>query len=467
MSMRDSAFGPLDIPDSFWTRPAVVSALTARDIGELFQLLNDDLGFSQTRIGTATGHTQGRVSNIIHGLHKPKTTRKLTEIADGLAMPAVARAALGLGDAIVTGTEYPQTPEIAVAAVTSLLHADESKSAALLSAPLDPAAWNAAALAWLLAEPDQNLPENIHGRAVGQSDVMRVRATTGVLAEIDNRLGGAHARRSLAHFLDGEAAALLHGRYTDETGRQLFAAVAEAALLAAWSNYDCGLHGIAQRYYVHALRLAQAGNDRQLACSIMSAMSHQATYLGHTTEAANLARAAHGGLRDLATPALTAQFRAMEARALARAGDTRACHAALTAAEQAFRTWESGRDPDFIDYFNEAELSAEIAHCFRDLGDARRAADHASKAAPSDGQYARSDFFITMVLADALADQDEPGQACQRALNALRVGATVTSARCVTYVREFRTRLIKFGDSAEVRDFTRQAASYPLWTKAA
>lgn len=465
--MRDSAFSPLDIPDGFWTRPDVVSALTARDIGELFRLLNDDLGLSQTRIGTATGHTQGRVSNIIHGLHKPKSTRKLTEIADGLTMPAVARAALGLADAFVTGTEYPQTAEMEVAAISGLLHADETKSAALLSAPLDPGAWNAAALAWLVAQPDHILPENIHGRAVGQSDVIRVRATSGVLAEIDNRLGGAHARRSLAHFLDGDAAALLHGRYTDQTGRELFAAVAEATLLAAWANYDCGLHGIAQRYYVHALRLAQAGNDRQLACSIMSAMSHQANYLGYSTEAANLARAAHSGLRDLATPALTAQFRAMEARALARAGDSRGCHAALAAAEQAFQSPESGRDPDFIGYFNEAELAAEIAHCFRDLGDARRAADHASKAVPSDGQYARSDFFITMVLADALADQDEPGQACQTALNALRAGATVTSARCVTYVREFRARLARFGDSTELRDFARQAASYPLWTKAA
>ena len=86
--------------------------------------------------------------------------------------------------------------------------------------------------------------------------------------------------------------------------------------------------------FVQALRLAQSAADRPLACSVMSAMSHQATYLGPLTEAANLARAAHQGLRDTATPALTAQFLAMEARALARAGDTRGCHAALIAADQ-------------------------------------------------------------------------------------------------------------------------------------
>ena len=70
----------------------------------------------------------------------------------------------------------------------------------------------------------------------------------------------------------------------------------------------------------------------------------------------------------------------------------------LAAAERAFQAPEPGRDPEFISYFTEAEFAAEIAHCFRDLGDARRADEHAALAVPSDGQYARSDFFVTMVL---------------------------------------------------------------------
>jgi hypothetical protein len=72
-----------------------------------------------------------------------------------------------------------------------------------------------------------------------------------------------------------------------------------------------------------------------------------------------------------------------------------------------------------------------------------------------------------MVLADALADQDEPEQACHAALGALDVGQTLTSARCVAYVREFRQRLNRFGDLVIVRDFTEQAAEHALWIKAA
>jgi len=367
----------------------------------------------------------------------------------------------------VTGPQYPATTEQAVTASTGLWQADAARSQEVLSAPLDPAAWNAAALAWLVGQPDSVLPENAQGRAVGRTDVARVRSSSALFGELDNRFGGAHARRSLIHFLDRDAATLLAGRYTDDVGRELHAAVAEASLLAAWTSYDCGLHGLAQRYFVQALRLAQSAADRPLACSVMSAMSHQATYLGHLTEAANLARAAHQGLRDTATPALTAQFLAMEARALARAGDTRGCHTALAAAERSFQSPEPGRDPEFISYFNESELTAEAAHCFRDLGDPRQAAKHAAMAAPSDGEYARSDFFATMVLADAFADQDDPGQACHAALDALRIGEALTSARCVAYVREFRQRLDLFGDNAAIRDFAEQAAGHALWVKAA
>jgi len=484
--MRESAFGPIAIYPDFWSRSDVTRALTSHDIGELFRLLKQWAGLSQMRIGAATGNAQGRVSEIINGKYKVRSMKSLTRIADGLDMPGPARVALGLapGDSDSTagpparavpdapkhpvpGPQYPTTTEQAVTDTTSLWRADAARSQEALSAPLNPAAWNAAALAWLVSQPDSSLPENGRGRAVGRADVARVRSSSALFAELDNRFGGAHARRSLIHFLDRDAASLLTGRYTDDVGRELYAAVAEASLLTAWTSYDCGLNGLAQRYFLQALRLAQSAGDRRLACSVLSAMSHQATYLGHFTEAANLARAAHGGLLDVATPALTAQFRAMEARALARAGDSRGCHAALAAAERAFQAPEPGRDPEFISYFNEAELAAEVAHCFRDLGAARQAAQHAALASPSDGEYARSDFFVTMVLADALADQADADQACSVALDALRIGEALTSARCVAYVREFRQRLDRFGDNPAVRDFTEQAAGHALWIKAA
>ena len=86
--MRDSAFGPADIPPDFWTRPDVTRALARRDIGELFRLLKQWTGMSQTRIGVATGLYQGRVSYIINDKHQVKTLRSWPRSRTGSACPA-------------------------------------------------------------------------------------------------------------------------------------------------------------------------------------------------------------------------------------------------------------------------------------------------------------------------------------------------------------------------------------------
>jgi len=103
--MRDSALGPASISPDFWSRPDVVRALTRCDIGELFGLLRQWAGMSQTRIGAATGNAQGRVSEIINGKYQVRTITSLTRIADGLSMPGPARAALGLAPGADDGTD--------------------------------------------------------------------------------------------------------------------------------------------------------------------------------------------------------------------------------------------------------------------------------------------------------------------------------------------------------------------------
>lgn len=389
--MPGSAFDPPDISPAFWARPDVRRALADRDIGGLFRLLNHHAGLTQMRIGTAVEMAQGRVSDIVRGKYQVQTVPVFTRIADGLDMPSQARILLGLaprpahvpstaprraqtggelaGRLSDDGPRYLPTTGQAVTAITRLWRADAEHAEALLSAPLDPAAWNDAALSWLVGQPEPAPPAPPRqGHAVGLADVARVRQTVKLFAQLDNQYGGAHARRALISYLRDDAAGLLQRRYTDAVGRELLGAVAEASLLAAWASYDEGLHGLAQRYFIQALRLAQSAADRRLGCSVLSAMSHQATFLGHLPEAVNLSRAAETGVAPVATPTLTAQFQVMQARALARSGDTRACHLALAATERSFGQADPGQDPEFISYFNESELAAEFAHCLRDPG---------------------------------------------------------------------------------------------------
>jgi hypothetical protein len=167
------------------------------------------------------------------------------------------------------------------------------------------------------------------------------------------------------------------------------------------------------------------------------------------------------GISGVAIPTLMAQFHAMEARALARTGDTHVCELSLAEATKALESRNSVDEPEWITYFDEAELAAEAAHCFRDVNSARRAVAHAENA--MSGSHVRSDFFATMVLVDAHLRAGEPEEACRVALDALDLGEQLKSARCVSYLAEFRQHLAFIGEIPATRDFYEQAAEHRLW----
>jgi tetratricopeptide (TPR) repeat protein len=280
---------------------------------------------------------------------------------------------------------------------------------------------------------------------------------------MDARNGGGYARSSLVEWLNKEVATLLNGQYTGNVGKALSRAAAQATMLAAWMSYDAGIHGLGQRYFIQALKLADDSGDRLYSATILDAMSHQATFLGRFNEAANLARAARTGTTAIKSPTLTAHFYSMEARALARLGDTSGCDRAMSAAVSEFERRVPSEDPDWFTYFNDAEFAAELGHCNRDLNRPVRASSYASQSAGINGDQVRSDFFATMVLADSYLDQGEAEEACRHALIALRIGEQLQSARCAKYVDEFRERLAKLGKSPIAREFIEQAKDIDLW----
>ncbi|MGW2783262.1 hypothetical protein ACWC3X_18750 [Streptomyces populi] len=356
---------------------------------------------------------------------------------------------------------YPASPDDAIEAVDQLWRADLNRYEPLLQAEPSEPAWNEASLRWLVA-PEPAVPrQRQDGLRVGLGDVAAIKTTADMFAELDDRFGGDHARHAAIQYLSTEVAPLLRGRYTEQVGRALLSTAAEATLLAGWMSYDACRHGLAQRYFLQALRLAQDANDRRLAGSILSAMSHQATFLGRYTQAATLARAALMGVSPVATPTLRAQFHAMEARALARTGDVRACEAALSAATKALEGRNTDDEPEWISYFDEAELAAEAAHCFRDVNSARQAVTHAENA--MSGSHVRSDFFATMVLADAHLRAGDVEEACRVAVDALDLGEQLKSARCVSYLAEFRQNLSAVSNSLGVQAFTEQVREHRLW----
>ncbi|SED17905.1 hypothetical protein SAMN05216532_3697 [Streptomyces sp. 2231.1] len=393
-------------------------------------------------------------------------------IADAVGQKVGRRLTLddiGMGDAAVSsiqpdlGLEFADRPEATAKTVADLWRADLAEAEALVRAQPDSTAWNTASLRWIVAPPDTALTR-AGNRAIGTVDVEMIRSTADAFSMLDGRFGGGHARHALIQYLHTDVRPMLDGKYSDDMGKQLYSAVAEALLLAGWMSYDSGLHGIAQRYFIQALRMTQAAGDRLLGGSILSAMSHQATFLGRYRDAATLARAAYTGPAGALGPTMAAQFRAMKARALARLGDERGCDLALVEAERKLSQRTPDSDPPYIAYFDEVELAAEIGHCFRDLGRSAEAAELGAGSIFGDGVNNRSDFFATMVQAEAYINQGEIARGCEIAKTALQLGEGLKSARCLQYVREFRERVSPMMRGAvEFRTFTEEARTFRLW----
>jgi hypothetical protein len=389
-------------------------------------------------------------------------------IADAMSRKLGRRVAIddiGMGSALVSampadlGLDFAEEPHAAISTAGDLWRADLADAEALTRALPDNAASSEASLRWLVSPPDGALMRN-GSRSVGASDIAMIRGTAEAFSTLDGKFGGGHARRALIQYLHSDVRPMLDGKYSDTVGRELFSAVAESLLLAGWMSYDSGSHGIAQRYFIQALRMAHAADDRHFGSSVLSAMSHQATFLGRYREGLTLARAALAPAASL-TPVLSAQFHAMEARALSRLGDARGCDLALTAAEHGLASRTDGGDPAYIAYFDEVELAAEASHCFRDLG---RPDTYGASSVFGDGMNVRSDFFATTVRAEIHITQGELDEGLTVTLEALRLGEGLKSARCGQYIQELQTRLTGgMTNAAAYRQFAEEAAGYRLW----
>ncbi|WP_030543086.1 hypothetical protein [Streptomyces albus] len=299
------------------------------------------------------------------------------------------------------------------------------------------------------------------GTKVTAGDIAALRSVGELFRSLDHAYGGGHARQALVRYLEHEAEPMLRGSYGETTGRQLFGAVADLTRLAGWTSYDIAAHGLAQRYFVQALRLSQAADDRVYGSYVLVTMSRQAVYLGHGREAAQLARVAQQGVGCGAPPVVQSLLHAAEARAHGLLGDVRACTGALARAERALESARPGDEvPYWARFFDEAQLADEFGHCHRDLGQYRAAAQHAERSLQlRDAGYARSRLFCRVVLASARLGLGDLDQACALGAESARQAAEMRSVRATEYVRDFERRLEPFKDAAAVRGYRERVAA--------
>lgn len=300
------------------------------------------------------------------------------------------------------------------------------------------------------------------GQKVTGGDIAALRSVGDLFRALDHAYGGGHARQALVRYLEHEAEPMLRGVYGEQTGRKLFAAAADLTRLAGWTSYDIAAHGLAQRYFVQALRLSQAADDRAYGSYVLVTMSRQAVYLGHGREAVQLARVAQQGVGTSAAPVVQALLHAAEARGHGVLGEVRSCTASLVRAERALESARPGDDvPHWARFFDEAQLADEFGHCYRDLQQYRACAQHAERSLQLRAAgYARSRLFCRVVLASARLGLGDLDAACALGAEAAQAAGEMRSVRAVEYVRDFERRLEPYRDAPPVRGYRDRVAAY-------
>ncbi|WP_447036978.1 regulator [Streptomyces sp. DSM 118878] len=388
---------------------------------------------------------------------------------------------------VYAGLEFAATPEEAVDIVGGLWRKDSGSHAELRKIAFTPAGLVVPSRDWLIGRADERVgrgdidpgptrvppqgrpavprqrreSDRTPGQRVTSGDIAALRSVGELFRALDNAYGGGHARQALVRYLEHEAEPMLRGTYGEQAGRRLFAAAADLTRLAGWTSYDIVAHGLAQRYYVQALRLAQAAGDRAFGSYVLVTMSRQAVYLGHGREAVQLARVAQQGVGSSAPPVVQALLYAAEARGHGVLGEVRPCTASLQRAERSLEAARPGDEvPHWARFFDEAQLADDFGHCHRDLQQYRVAVQYAERSlqlrAPA---FARSRLFCRVVLATSRLGLGDLEQACQLGAEAAQAAAEMRSARAHEYVREFERRLEPYRDAAPVRGYRDKVAA--------
>lgn len=178
-------------------------------------------------------------------------------------------------------------------------------------------------------------------------------------------LGGRHARSALIAYLAHDVPTWL--RETQSTARHRLQVVTDVVCLAGFTSFDEYAHGLAQRYYHLALRLATRAEDPARYAVALRLLSHQAHYLGHHQAALTLATTALTSTAGRATAHIEAYLHAHAA----------VCHATLGHHQAARHHLDSARHhlgratepPPTLGVGHPAELAHCTAHVRTQRGD--------------------------------------------------------------------------------------------------
>lgn len=339
-----------------------------------------------------------------------------------------------------------------VRTVAELSGRDMDRRKFLLGTAFTAAAFSEPALFALTVPPAENTAR-VAGRRVGMADVEIITENIAHLRRLDHRYGSGRVRDQVVQLLHRETGTVMHGSYSERTGKALLGVVAQASWLAGSMAADIGRHSLAQRYYIQALNLAMSAGDRAYAANVLSHMSRMTVQIGqaaatdhdrvrHGRQAIALARAGQTVTGGQTTPVLGALLAAVEARGHALLGEANPTRAAVRTAEQHFERARPEDEPGWLGFYTEAELAADLGRCLRDVGEPEQATRLISRAMDSYEPWrVRSRCFVQTDLATTHLVGGDYEHAAALGRDAVRTAAQVSSTRTLDRLRTLQRRV--------------------------
>lgn len=281
---------------------------------------------------------------------------------------------------------------------------------------------------------------------VGPEHIEILRAARAHYELMYRRAGGVATRDRIVRFLGTETAPMLRGSYSDDLGRGLYRAGGSLVAVAGICAYDSDAHGLAQRYFHQALRLAKASGDRGLGAYVIALIVNQCLHLREFRQAVAFAEAALRAAGRHTTAALAADLYAMQAKAYAQLGDTAAALACIHHAEAAAERIRPGTEPDETGYVQPGLVNVQVAEALLGIGDLRAAREQAT-AAVGTPAHDRGRVHRLAMLCEIQLRQGEADQAVASAAEMAERAKGMESLRLRDRLRGVREQLLTSGCS--------------------
>lgn len=379
-----------------------------------------------------------------------------------LWMPAVALV-LGIAPADVKGAGQQAPAMDTVTSVLALGRSDVDRRSFLTGS-------GGAALSFLGVPDSDAITRRVRDTPanavrVGKGVVQTIKTMVKTLGDSAAEYGGGHVRRIARSYLIENVGPWLNGRYTEATGRALYAATSQLTHLLGWMSQDedddKDHQQLARHYYAHSWRLADEADDPELAATALRGLAVQSIGLGprHRAEAFALAEKTMNYARNLDDPRARAYYESTFAETAAIDGDHTAATKALSTSQSHIeRTAATPPGESWASHFSIGRWAYASGMILAKMGDLTAAQEHLHQAMEAYGlDRRRTRASVLGNLGEIHLRQGDLDGALSAWSEFLDCAEGVQSVKVRDAAEDMRVRLARYPTDTTARELSERA----------